>query len=113
MEQYFPVGCIKKAKQMADSLSLLPDLELYLFDDSEVKTDDIVSEDVFVFSAANMRWNLNRFHDHFEYTRACLQAKYFYNRFIVLSKYRKKVPQRIKKYMAGIPTFLYSIQFLQ
>ena len=39
MEQYFPVGCIKKAKQMADSLSLLPDLELYLFDDSEVKTD--------------------------------------------------------------------------
>ena len=41
MEQYFPVGCIKKAKQMADSLSLLPDLELYLFDDSEVKTDDI------------------------------------------------------------------------
>ena len=43
----FSVGCIKKAKQMADSLSLLPDLELYLFDDSEVKTDDIVSEDVF------------------------------------------------------------------
>ena len=77
MEQYFPVGCIKKAKQMADSLSLLPDLELYLFDDSEVKTDDIVSEDVFFFSAANMPWNLNRFHDHFEYTRACLQAKYF------------------------------------
>ena len=41
MEQYFPVGCIKKAKQMANSLSLLPDLELQLFDDSEVKTDDI------------------------------------------------------------------------
>ena len=68
MEQYFPVGCINKAKQMANSLSLLPDLELQLFDDSEVKTYDILSDDdVSFFSAANMRRNLYRVHDHFEY----------------------------------------------
>ena len=45
MKQYFPVGSINKVKQMANSLSLLPDLELQLFDDSEVKTYDVLSED--------------------------------------------------------------------
>ena len=36
-QQLLCVCCINKAKQMANSLSLLPDLELQLFDDSEVR----------------------------------------------------------------------------
>ena len=64
MEQYFPVVYIDKEKQMANSLSLLSDLELQLLDDSEVKTDDILSEvDGLFFSSANMRRNLNRVHE--------------------------------------------------